>query len=445
MRPKKKQAESNELTTWVKQKLQSSSDFTEKEMEKQEQSIRLLYLTSTCDDQVIEKRIIQPFYTFKEEDAYIDFLLSHSQSYLNPKKEDVLMSLLSGSVLIQMGSETVTLKAIKKVLDKAVDAKTERVVIGPQTGLSEDLYTNLNMMRSWYASSHLHIELIKEKVAVMYDDENVDMALAASIVKKLKKHSYYRHQTQHYLEDILLDGRKELFPRMNFTERKDRLALSLTEGKILVFLEGSPFAYILPAPFFDMMRSMADFYYPYWIAIFIKSLRYLGVLVTLIFPALYVAITSYNPELFRIELTLSIAGTRLGVPYPSFVEVLLMLIMMEILTEASVRLPEAIGPTATTVGGLILGQAATQAGLVSNIMIIVVAAVAISNYAIPNIKLAFSFRVAKYFVLGLTIVSGLIGLLVGLIGIVAYLSHIESFGAPYFKLFPKEKNVLMSK
>lgn len=441
----RKDSELNAVTAWIQQKLQSSSDFVERAMENQTSTFRLFFLTSTCDERLIENRIIQPYYAFSEEAAYIDYLLSHSTSQLNPSKETALLSLLSGSVLIQCGDEVLTLKTTKTVLDQPVTATTERVVIGPKSGLSENLQTNLNIMRSTYTSANLHIDIIKNKVSVMYDTQFADRKLAASIVKKLNQHSYYRHQTQHYLEDILNDGKKELFPKMNFTERKDRLSMSLQEGKILIFLDGSPFAFILPASFFDMMHSMADFYYPYWISFFIQVLRYSGMLVTLVLPSLYVAITSYNPELFRIELTLSIAGTRLGVPYPSFIEVLLMLSMMELLTEASVRLPEAIGPTATTVGGLILGEAATQAGLVSNIMIIVVAAVAISNYAIPNIKLAFAFRVTKYFILLLTILTGLIGLMVGLLGVLAYLCHQESFGDPYFRLFPREKPLLMPK
>ncbi|WEG12555.1 spore germination protein [Pullulanibacillus sp. KACC 23026] len=434
-----------ELTGWIRQKLQTSSDFTSKTMEKEGSSIEVLFLSAACDPVTIEKQLIQPFYSFENNDAFMDYLLSHSNSQLNPSKEEALMDLLSGSVLIDINDQVITLKVTKKNLNTVEEAKTERVVIGPKSGLSEDLETNLNMMRTWYTSSNLHIEVFQNKVAVVYDESLADKQLVDSLLKKIRRHTFYRHQNFHHLENVLLDEKKYLVPRMNQTERKDRIALNLTEGKIIFFIDGTPFAFIVPAPFFDMMRSMSDFYYPFWISFFIKLLRYSGCLVTILLPSLYVAMTSYNPELFRIELTLSIAGTRLGVPYPSFVEVLLMLVMMELLTEASVRLPEAIGPTATTVGGLILGEAATQAGLVSNIMIIVVAAVAISNYAIPNLQIAFALRVIKYLVLTLTIFTGLLGLLVGVVGVFAYLCQIESFGVPYFKLFSREKDLLLSK
>jgi spore germination protein len=132
---------------------------------------------------------------------------------------------------------------------------------------------------------------------------------------------------------------------------------------------------------------------------------------------------------------LSIAASRIGVPYPSFVEVLIMLLFIELLTEASIRLPKAIGPTATTVGGLILGQAATEAGLVSNIMIIIVSAVAISNFVVPINTFSFSIRLMKYFILALSIIFGLVGIVIGFFMIIAYFVKLDSFGEPFLTLY----------
>lgn len=434
-----KKTQLTDLGKWLRQSLSASSDVIEKTLTFNNSDMYLLYLGSTADGEQLEKRVLKPFFTFEKPEPYIDYLLSHSHCSLHPSKEEALMSLLAGAVFIEMAPETtLTLDIRKKVDDTIGEATTERVVVGPKSGLSEDLVTNLNMIRKWYVSPQLEIKLIKDKLAVLYDNTLVDQALAKRIVKELNQHDFYHHQGQDHLQSILHKKKKELFPTTDQTERKDRIALSLNEGKLIILLDGTPFAVILPAPFFDTMRSMADFYYPFWISVFFYILRYTGIFVALLLPSLYVAITSYNPDLFRVELTLSIAGTRLGVPYPSFIEVLLMLLMMEILTEASVRLPEAIGPTATTVGGLILGEAATQAGLVSNIMIIVVAAVAISNYVIPNLQLGYAIRVTKYLILIATVMAGLIGLMVGLLGLIAYLCQMESFGVPYLKFFPRE-------
>ena len=164
------------------------------------------------------------------------------------------------------------------------------------------------------------------------------------------------------------------------------------------------------------------------------SLRYISLFITLVLPSLYIAIVSYNPEIFRVQLTLSIAGSRAAVPYPSYIEVIFMLFMIEALTEASLRLPKFIGSTATTVGGLILGQAAQQAGLVSSIMIIITSAVAIANFVIPINAMSFAMRFVKYVLILFASLFGIIGTTVGLFLVIGYLVNMRSFGEPYLKV-----------
>jgi len=205
-------------------------------------------------------------------------------------------------------------------------------------------------------------------------------------------------------------------------------------------ISGTPFAVVLPTVMKDFMASMEDIYQTFWVTKFLQMLRYIGFFTSLILPGLYVAVTSYNPELFRVQLAISIAGSRTGVPYPSFIEVTIMLIMMEMLTEASIRLPKAIGPTATTVGGLILGQAATEAGLVSNIMIIIVSTVAISNFVVPINAFSFTLRIMKYIVLAFATIFGLVGVVVGFMILVAYMVKLDSFGTPFLTLVQTKPN-----
>lgn len=241
-------------------------------------------------------------------------------------------------------------------------------------------------------------------------------------------------QSGEQLLDIIKKSNRSLFPVMLVSERPDRVAVNLAGGKVILLTSGSPFAVILPTVMKDFMASMEDIYQTYWVGRFLQVLRYIGFFLSITLPGLYVALTSYNPEVFRAQLAISIAGSRTGVPYPSFIEVLLMLFMMELLTEASIRLPKAIGPTATTVGGLILGQAATEADLVSNIMIILVSAVAISNFVVPINSFSFAIRVLKYFVLVLATLFGLLGVVIGFFMIIAYFVKLDSFGEPFFTL-----------
>ncbi|RIE03736.1 hypothetical protein D3H35_10015 [Cohnella faecalis] len=168
----------------------------------------------------------------------------------------------------------------------------------------------------------------------------------------------------------------------------------LKRGKIVIVIDGSRFASYCPSVFSDFMHAMDDEYEMFWMSRALLLLRYLSLFLTLTLPAAYISIVSYNPEIFRVQLTLSIAGSRLVVPYPSFIEVFIMLFMIEALTEASLRLPRYIGSTAATVGGLILGQAVQQAGLVSSIMIIVTSSLRfpISSFRTPRSATPFDLR-----------------------------------------------------
>jgi hypothetical protein len=245
-------------------------------------------------------------------------------------------------------------------------------------------------------------------------------------------------QSGEQLLDFTKKSQRVLFPTIMVTERPDRTVINIAAGKVILLVAGSPFAVLMPTVLKDQMSSMADIYQTYWIGKFLLIVRYIGLVTTITLPALYVALTSYNPEVFRAQLALSVAGSRHAVPYPSFVEVIIMLLMMELLMEASIRLPKAIGPTATTVGGLILGQAATEAGLVSNIMIIIVSLGAISNFVIPINTFSFAVRVSKYFILLLSIFYGLVGVILGIFLLLAYMVSLDSFGKPYLT-FREEK------
>ncbi|MNJ47537.1 Spore germination protein B1 [compost metagenome] len=278
----------------------------------------------------------------------------------------------------------------------------------------------------------------KTTVAVMYDNSRVDRQVLNELQKRLSDVSIDILQSTGELERYISEQKYRIFPTTVVTERPDRVVFNLAEGKVAVLVNTVGYAIVAPSIFNDFFTAMDDKIQLPLVGWFLKLIRYIGLLITVTLPAFYVAFTSYNPEILKVQISLLIAGSRAAVPYPSFVEVVLMLLMMEFLVEASLRLPKAIGPTATTVGGLILGQAATQAGLVSNIMIIIVSAVAISNFVIPLNMMGFTVRVLKYFLIFFAATFGLIGIVVSIVGIVMYLSGMRSFGKPYLKVFALE-------
>jgi spore germination protein len=321
--------------------------------------------------------------------------------------------------------------------------QVESAIQGPQLALSEDLNKSLNLIRSMYPSPELCVEQYtvgyesRTPLYVLFDQRHVDSMVLDNVRSKLTSINADIVHAAGELEKLLVGKRLHLFPTVLITERPDRISRSIGKGKVVVLIKGSMFALIMPATFFEFMHAIEDNYEAYWMTRFLIFLRFASIVLTITLPALYIAVVSYNPELFRVQLAFSIAASRSAVPYPSFIEVFIMLFMIETLIEASIRLPRYIGSTATTVGGLILGQAAQQAGLVSSIMIIVTSVVAISNFVIPINSMSFAIRFLKYPLIGAAIFFGLSGIAVGVFMYIAYLCNLRSFGKPYFRLHGK--------
>ncbi|MFC9776517.1 spore germination protein [Paenibacillus chitinolyticus] len=435
-------ATTEQIEQWLAEKLALSADLENCELTSDDRKMRLIYMKSLCDSKMIRRFFIAPFFEIRSMDLYVQYISSLPSGMEFTNVVRALDLILSGSVALFVDGKIYLLEALQDVKSSVGDATVEAIVQGPQDAFTESIFTNLNLVRRRYKSSNLKIEnstvgyLSQTAIALVYDDRKVDMGILKDVKDKFSQLKIDKIQSSGELEKALSPQGFRLVPTMMTTERPDRAIDNLSEGKIIILIDTSPFVLILPSTFFDFFTAMDDKVQLPFVGYFLLVLRYVGLFMTLTLPALYVAFTSYNPEILKMNLTLLIAGSRASVPYPSFVEVLIMLVMMEFLIEASLRLPKAIGPTATTVGGLILGTASTEAGLVGSIMIILVAAVAISNFVIPINMMSFSVRFAKYWFVLLAAVFGLLGVVVGVIGSIIYLCNLRSFGRPYMRLFP---------
>ncbi|WP_169087048.1 spore germination protein [Paenibacillus sp. PL91] len=406
-----------------------------------EMTIEIAYIAPLCEEKKISDFIIVPFtreaYPFQKQlDTNPDYVRVEDVA----KWQDLL---LRGNVLIEANRAIYSLEVTRIISIENPQTQVESAIQGPQLALSENINISLNLVRSMYPSPELSVEehtigsLSKTPVFALYDQRRVDPSVLENVRSKLTTINVEMLQAAGDLEKLLVGKRKHLFPTLLITERPDRITKALSKGKIVILLKGNMFAIILPATFFDFMHAMEDDYDAYWMTRFLIFLRYASIVLTITLPALYISVVSYNPELFRVQLAFSIAGSRSAVPYPSFVEVFIMLFMIETLIEASIRLPRYIGSTATTVGGLILGQAAQQAGLVSSIMIIVTSVVAISNFVIPVNSLSFAVRFLKYPLILVSIFFGISGVAVGMFVYLTYLCNLRSFGKPYMRIFGK--------
>ena len=233
------------------------------------------------------------------------------------------------------------------------------------------------------------------------------------------------------IEELIQDETFTPFPTLYNTERPDVIAAGIMEGRIAILVDGTPFVLMAPALFTQFYQSAEDYYQRADFATLLRLLRYVCFFISLLAPSLYIAITTFHQELLPASLLISLAAQREGIPFPAFIEAVVMEITFEILREAGVRLPKTVGQAVSIVGALVIGQAAVEAGLVSPAMVIIVAITAISNFVIPSFNMGITIRILRFLLMLIAASFGLFGVTVGLIAIVLHLCSLRSFGIPY--------------
>lgn len=315
--------------------------------------------------------------------------------------------------------------------------KTEQTVRGSLVAFSENLRINTGLVRSMLRSSDLVTEMVtvgtrgQVNCAVMYIDSIANTSLVNEVRRRLSgiETDYISDSAQ--LVQFIEDSPTLIFPQTMSTERPDRAASHLTEGRVVLILEGNPFAQILPVSFLSFFHSGEDFSLKSGITNLMRVLRLFGALIATVLPSLYLAISYFHPEAMPTELLLAVAGARENVPFPAWFEILIMDISFELIREAGIRIPGLLGPTIGIVGAIILGQAAVTARIVSPIVVVIVAITGLASFAIPEYRMASAVRIVRFIFYMFTIAIGLVGLAMAWIGLVVLLCRMKSFGMPY--------------
>ncbi|HYE12441.1 MAG TPA: spore germination protein, partial [Patescibacteria group bacterium] len=224
-------------------------------------------------------------------------------------------------------------------------------------------------------------------------------------------------------------------PQIKATERPDKVAAALYQGKVAILVDNTPFGLIVPATFNSFFHAAEDHYIRWIPATVLRMMRFIAGTLSLVTPALYIAVTSYHPGILPTKLVLSIAAAREGVPFPAVIEALILELTFELLREAGVRLPTLIGGVVGIVGGLVIGQAAVEAGIVSPIMVIILAVTAISSFSIPDYSFSNAFRLFRFLLILAAGFLGLYGMVLGLLLMLSHLVRLKSFGTPYLSPF----------
>lgn len=317
------------------------------------------------------------------------------------------------------------------------EPSNESVIRGPREGFTERLGTNVALIRRKIKDPRLWLEfkrigkVTKTNVAVAYIKGIANDKVVEEVRKRLDRIDIDGILESGYIEELIQDETFTPFPTINNTERPDVAAAELLEGRIVILVDGTPFALFVPALFVGFFQASEDYYQRSDISTFLRVLRFASFLITLLGPSLYIAITTFHQEMLPTQLLISLAAQREGVPFPAFFEALGMEITFEILREAGVRMPKAIGQAVSIVGTLVIGTAAVDAGIVSAAMVIVVSITAIASFVLPGFNLSISVRMLRFPLMALAASFGIFGIIVGLIALVLHLCSLRSFGVPY--------------
>ena len=353
--------------------------------------------------------------------------------------KDVLKGVNFGdSAFFFEGSDRSLVVETKGIEHRSVDKpNTEQTVRGPQEGFGEILRVNTALIRKHARSGELTTEMftvgerLPNDVAIMYLRDLANADLVNEVKRRINSIKIDFMMDSGMLEGMIEDSPYNLNPQTIATERPDRVAAYLAEGKVAILVNGSPQVLVVPCTMYAQLHTGEESYLRWQYGTFIRYVRLLAFYISFLLPGIYLSIILFHQEMIPTELLLAIAGNRERVPFPSVVELLLLEFSFELVREAGVRIPGVIGTTIGIVGALILGQASVQANIVSPILVVLVAVTGLSSFAVPNFALAFALRIYRFFYIMLGALLGFFGITIGLFVQILFTTNLQSFGVPY--------------
>ncbi|MED1734219.1 spore germination protein [Bacillus thuringiensis] len=356
------------------------------------------------------------------------------------KIEDMV---LKGHAIIQLNQQDQKCMLANIAIDNyraPTPPLNESTVIGPQEGFVEDIDTNINLVRKRLPVLDLQTkemiigEFSKTKVVMMYLDNLAEKDNVDFLEESLRALEYDQINDSAYIQELM--GEKSIFPLYINTERTDRVTKALIDGKIAIFVDGSPSVLLTPVSYFDFFISPEDYNVSWMYATFSRILRLIAVLFSICATPLYVAVLNYHYELIPSDLLETLILSRAQVPFPPLIEALFLELAIDLLREAGARLPMKVGQTLGIVGGIVIGQASVQAGLTSNILLIIVALSALASFITPIYKMGNAVRLLRFPFLMFAEIGGLFGISLGFIFLFTHLFRLTSLRKPYALFYP---------
>ncbi|MFE8696638.1 spore germination protein [Cytobacillus sp. FJAT-53684] len=441
----KKKNEEEIFTGDWKKTFEKSMDFTNASYVNQKSNIHfhLTFMTTLVDEQIIQEGVLpyllegelQTIQDVKKIIPSADVEISSDQTIIEQK-------LLHGYIMlsIEPNQNQFVFIATQKQMGRSVSPpEIEFSVIGPKEAFVEAIGQNLNLIRKRLPVKELVIEefilgsLSKTRIAVLYMDGITNQENVNTVKQRLKEVEFDAITDSSYIVQLICDNSNSPFPQLLDTERPDRVAGILAEGKIAIVVDGSPHVLITPTTLIEFFSSFEDYFLNYILSSFFRLIRVGAVLFSILVTPVYVAVLSYHYELIPRDLLGTLVASRRQIPLPPILEALFLELTIELLREAGARLPTKVGQTIGIVGGIVIGTASVEAGLTSNILLIIVALSALASFTTPVYKMGNTIRLLRFPFIFCAELWGLLGIVIGFCIMFTHLIRLTSLGRPFLE------------
>lgn len=401
----------------------------------------IVFFKSMVDQQMVDRDILRPLAEINGpltiESAFAHIHVANIQ--IVEDWQEIVHRIPCGFVVLLVDGESKAILAeVVGFESRSISAPEREVVVrGPDEAFTENVEITLSQIRRRLPVPQLKVKQFfigqtsRTQVLLFYLDGIVNQDVLEEMMERLKQVDIDLLNDGNKLQQFISDNPLSPFPQMLSTERPDRAVYELNRGKVVVAVNGTPNVLVAPHVLLDGFVTMEDFYHHFLFTTAVRLLRYINTVISLLGPSVYIALTTFHIEALPTSLLINLAAAREAVPFPALIEALLMEIAIETLREAGIRLPRAVGQAISIVGALIIGQAAVDAGLVSQAMVVVVAITGIAGFSTPFYETGITLRLLRFPIMFMSAVLGMYGVLFGTIAILIHLSHLRSFGIPY--------------
>jgi len=447
----------NEVTTENIKSVLSDSDDIKYQVHyingRRDLPVTLIFVDGMVDTKVVNDDILKPLVQEKALEevknikGVIDLIehgiIYHSSRKIQNSLGDTLADILSGSVALVFDKEKKAVTFDAKGFEKRTitEPTTESALKGAKDSFIEVLRVNTSLVRRKIRTPYLRIkETIVGKqtrtpIAVIYIENLTNRKIVDEVFKRLNEINIDGATTAGSIEENIIDNKRTIFPLILSTERTDKFCHNILEGRVGLLIDGLPTAYVIPATIEMFYQTPEDYAQNYIVSSFLRGLRHVNSMISLILPAFYISVTTFHQEMIPTVLAISIIRSKAEVPFPTSTSIFFMLLAFEVLVEAGLRLPRTIGQTISIVGALVVGQAAVQAKIISPVVVIIIAITGMAGLTMPNQDFLNALRICRLLFTICGTIAGLYGLSLGILLLIYHLSTLESFGVPYFSPF----------